>query len=132
MVRRWLAGSLVVFGLAILMFGPGRGAIALSTASQGFTTRLLHERFQEGELNELARLDCLEYSISMIPDGASAHLNPVTDPYVEQRLVEIAYPRIRLLGMSADYEIYVDRPLRTSALSKLTCGGTVIQVVKSG
>jgi hypothetical protein len=116
------------------MFGPGRGAIALSAASQSFGMRVIHERFLPAEITELARLACLEESIAGIPDGSSAHLHRVEDPYVGQRLVEIAFPRIRLVGHEARFEIYVNRDSGAAGAreSEVVCGDAVVQVVKNG
>lgn len=129
MFRKVLAGGVIILGLTVLLFAPARGAIAVSSQSSDFASRLL-TRFQPGELGELSRLACFEQSMADIPDGASVWIQ-TTDPYLEQRFSDIGFPRLRLVLAKADYVVYAnwDGAVAGTVVNQLTCADVNIQVV---
>jgi hypothetical protein len=131
--RRVLA-ALTVFGLGALLFGPLQGGIAISGVAQAFVDRLTHGRFSAGEQAELAFLACLDEAMSGIPDGSDVHVDPISDPYLEQRLIEIAFPRIRPVDGPARFEIRIGEGAvpAGSLFAKTECGDVTVQVVDRG
>jgi len=129
MFRKVLAGGAIFLGLTVLLFAPARGAIALSSKSSDFVSRLF-TRFQPGELSELSRLACFEQSLAGIPDGASVWIQ-TKDPYLEQRFSDIGFPRLHLVLAKADYVVYVnwDGAVAGKVVNQLTCADVKIQVV---
>lgn len=129
--RDRIAAAVVVFGLIAIAFVPGRGALALSTVSQNFYSRL-GTRFAPSEVDELGLLSCIKNKLSTIPDGATAHLLPTGDDYLQQRTTELEYPRIQLVEANAQYDISVTRAGTNVAPSDQTCPGVMVKVVKHG
>jgi hypothetical protein len=129
MFRKFLAGAVVVLGLAVLLFAPARGAIALSSKSSDFASRLL-TRFQDGEAGELSRLACFEEAMAELADGSSVWIQ-TEDPYLEQRFSDIGFPRLHLVVTPEEYGVYANwaGPLEGNILSQRTCADVNVQVV---
>lgn len=129
MFRKLLAGAVVVLGLALLLFAPARGAIALSSKSSDFASRLL-TRFQEGEVGELSRLACFEEAMDKLADGSSVWIQ-TEDPYLEQRFSDIGFPRLHLVIIPEEYGVYANwaGPLKGTLISQRTCADVNVQVV---
>lgn len=129
MFRKILAGAVVVIGLSLLLFAPARGAVALSSKSSDFFSRLF-TRFQEGELGELSRLACFEEAMDKLPDGSSVWIQ-TEDPYLEQRFSDIGFPRLHLVTIPEKYGIYANwvGPLEGTIISQRTCADVNVQVV---
>lgn len=120
----------VVIGLGVLLFLPARGAISLSPYSQSFFDRLASP-LTPIEAEVLGQYRCYEDALAVIPDGSPAWLH-AADANVDQRMSEIAYPRIRLVTTTDGYGIYVDAttdPPGTVVL-ETTCGAFDITVVE--
>lgn len=129
MFRKLLAGAVVVLGLTVLLFAPARGAIALSSKSSDFVSRLL-SRFQEGEIGELSRLACFEESMEELADGSSVWIQ-TEDPYLEQRFSDIGFPRLQLVTIPEEYGVYANWAgrLEGTIISQHTCADVNVQVV---
>jgi hypothetical protein len=129
MFRKLLAGAVIVLGLTVLLFAPARGAIALSSKSADFASRLV-TRFQPGELGELSRLACFEQAMAGIPDGSSVWIQ-TSDPYLEQRFSDIGFPRLNLVLARDEFGVYAnpEEPVVGNVVSELTCADVSVQVV---
>ena len=125
-----MAKVVVVLGLGVLLFLPARGAISLSPYSQSFFDRL-GSPLTPLEAEVLGQYRCYEDALAVIPDGSPAWLH-ASDANVDQRMSEIAYPRIRLVTTTDGYGIYVDptADLPGRSVLETTCGAFEIAVVE--
>ncbi len=132
MIRRLLVVALVVAGVALLLAGPARGGIALSALTQNAVARA-QQRYTPAESAELSRFACYAKAIADIPDGARARIH-TGDDYHQQRMAEIAYPRLLLVTSSEAYGVYVGgKPdSRGVVVSRRACDDAHVTVVAYG
>lgn len=122
-------GGLTLLGIAILLFAPLRGNLAIVGGVQSFVARL-GDRFTPAEDAELEFLDCLTRSLAEIPDGADVQVDPIEDPYLMLRMTEAAFPRLRPLDTAAGYRVSIDAEPDPGAvvISETDCGPVTILV----
>jgi len=132
MSTKLLASAITVLGLIALLFGPGKGEIALSPRSSEFVSRLSN-RFLPSEAEELDKLACFEDSLSEIPDGSFLWIQ-TSDAYLAQRFSEVSFPRLSLVGEAKQYGVYANWQGNTqgTTIKDQGCGGVNVRVVSFG
>lgn len=130
-VRSAVAGGVVVAGLGILLFAPAGGAVSISPFSRSFFDRL-YSRYTAAEAGSIALLDCLAGVAAAVPDGSTMQITSHDDSYAQQRLTELSYPRVSVVGSGAEYDVRVDSPTSATPIASEVCGDRTVEVVKRG